>query len=249
MWFGTVLALLITWLASGRPHYVSMSPGQNIAYISDVAADFLKPLFIVGCVITGIGFFLSLVVERWLRHSGRLLPEHRKRERVMSVLACFGAALGAVGLILLSIFDTKRHPSLHRVFLLIFILGVALSAIFTVIEFRWLNKQFGENVAQLKGAYWAKAIIALILIALAIAFGALLDVNQNPAAVLEWTISFGYTFYLLTFWWDLRASKRFGKGELLGYVDNQDGVNGNGYRADGMRSVGSHAAIGQRQHV
>lgn len=71
IWFGTVLALLVTWLASGRPHYVSMSPGQSIAYISDVAADFLKPLFVVACAITGVGFFLSLLVERWLRHSGR----------------------------------------------------------------------------------------------------------------------------------------------------------------------------------
>ncbi|KAG8991747.1 hypothetical protein FRB93_002593 [Tulasnella sp. JGI-2019a] len=134
MWFSTVLALLITWLAQGRPHYVSMSDGQTIAYISDVAADILKPLFIVGCVFTAVGFFLSLFIERWLRHSGRLLPEHQKRERVMSALACFGAALGGCGLILLSIFDTKRHPSIHRLFLLIFVLGVALSAIFTVIE-------------------------------------------------------------------------------------------------------------------
>lgn len=71
MWFGTVLALLITWLAQGRPHYVSMSPGQKIAYISDVAADILKPLFIVGCAITAVGFFLCLAIERWLRHDGR----------------------------------------------------------------------------------------------------------------------------------------------------------------------------------
>ena len=70
-WFATLWALLITWLAQGRPHYVSMSPGQTIAYISDVAADILKPLFIVGCSITGVGFFLSLGAERWERHEGR----------------------------------------------------------------------------------------------------------------------------------------------------------------------------------
>ncbi|KAG9032170.1 hypothetical protein FRB95_001797 [Tulasnella sp. JGI-2019a] len=241
MWFSTVLALLITWLAQGRPHYVSMSDGQTIAYIFDVAADILKPLFIVGCVFTAVGFFLSLFIERWLRHSGRLLPEHQKRERVMSALACFGAALGGCGLILLSIFDTKRHPSIHRLFLLIFVLGVALSAIFTVIEFRWLNKDFGENVAHLKGAYILKAILAGLLIILAIAFAICLYRAQNPAAILEWTISFGYTFYLLTFWLDLRQSKGVSKGELLDY-DNQTRMGGRlgGYRAGGygMRNVG-----------
>ena len=71
VWVGTILALLITWEAQGRPHYVSMSPDQKIAYISDVAADILKPLFIAATSITGVGFVLSLVIERWARHEGR----------------------------------------------------------------------------------------------------------------------------------------------------------------------------------
>lgn len=58
----------------------------------------------------------------------------RRRETVFSVLAVLGSVLGGAGLILLSIFDTKRHPSLHRVFLLLFMVGVALSAFFTCIE-------------------------------------------------------------------------------------------------------------------
>lgn len=58
----------------------------------------------------------------------------RTRERVFSVLAILGSFIGACGIILLSIFDTKRHPTLHRVFLLVFIVGVALSAIFTCVE-------------------------------------------------------------------------------------------------------------------
>ncbi|OBZ72640.1 Uncharacterized protein YwbO [Grifola frondosa] len=69
MWFSTLWAMLITWLASGRPKYVSQD--GSIAYISDIGADILKPLFIVGCAITGVSFFLSLSIERWLRHSGR----------------------------------------------------------------------------------------------------------------------------------------------------------------------------------
>ena len=58
----------------------------------------------------------------------------RRRERVFSSLAILGSFFGGAGLILLSGFDTKRYTTLHRLFLLIFILGVGLSAIFTVIE-------------------------------------------------------------------------------------------------------------------
>lgn len=58
----------------------------------------------------------------------------RHRERVFAALAILGSFIGGAGLILLSIFDTGRHPSLHRVFLLVFIVGVGLSAIFSVIE-------------------------------------------------------------------------------------------------------------------
>jgi len=211
MWFSTLLAMLITWLAQGRPRYVSQD--GSIAYISDVGADILKPLFIVGCVITGVSFFLSLSIERWLRHDGRLIPTMRRRERVFSSLAILGSFIGGAGLILLSIFDTKRHPSLHRVFLLVFILGVGFSAIFTVIEYRWISHDFYE-MRKLKIAYRVKGVIATLLILLAIAFAIALYEATNVGAVLEWTIAFGYTFYLLTFFYDLRMSKGVHKGEL-----------------------------------
>ena len=58
----------------------------------------------------------------------------RRREKVFNVLAVLGSVVGGAGLIFLSIFDTKRHMNLHRGFLLMFMVGVALSAIFTCIE-------------------------------------------------------------------------------------------------------------------
>ncbi|KAF9061405.1 Frag1/DRAM/Sfk1 [Rhodocollybia butyracea] len=220
IWFATLWAMLITWLASGRPHYVSEDSDQHIAFISDVGADILKPLFIVTCCITAVCFVLSLVVERYLRHSGRLMPNMRTRERVLSTLAIIGSLIGGVGLILLSIFDTKRHPSLHDKFLLVFIVGVALSAIFSIMEFRWISKDF-QYVQRLKTSYRMKAVIAVILIALAIAFGVTKLTVVNVAAVLEWAIAFGFTFYLLTFYYDLRQSKGVHKGELNAYRMNQ----------------------------
>jgi hypothetical protein len=34
------------------------------------------------------------------------------------------------------------------------------------------------------------------------------------AAILEWFIAFGFTFYLLTFWYDLRQAKGVQRGEM-----------------------------------
>ena len=45
-----------------------------------------------------------------------------------------GSFIGGLRLLLLSIFDTKRYSSAHRAFLLVFIVGVALSAIVTMLE-------------------------------------------------------------------------------------------------------------------
>ena len=77
VWLSTLLAMLITWFATGRPHYDTMD--GSVPYISDIGADILKPLFVVGCSITGVGFFLCLVIERWLRHSGRRVDRGHRR--------------------------------------------------------------------------------------------------------------------------------------------------------------------------
>ncbi|KAG6857215.1 hypothetical protein H0H87_007634 [Tephrocybe sp. NHM501043] len=136
----------------------------------------------------------------------------RRRELVFSCLAILGAFIGGAGLILLAVFDTKRHPSAHRAFLLVFIVGVALSAIFTIIEYRWISKGFSE-IRRLRIAYIAKAIIAGLLILLSIAFAATLFVKPDVGAILEWIIAFGFTFYLLTFVYDLRQAKGVPKGQ------------------------------------
>jgi len=204
VWEGTLLAMLITWLAQGQPQYVSMD--GSIAYISDIGADILKPLFIVGCSITAVGFVLTLVVERWLRHKGRLPPDMRVREKVFSVLAILSSVVGGAALILLSVFDTKHYTTVHRLFLLIFMLGVWLTAIFSVVEYRWLSKDY-PYTGRLRLAYRIKGAIAFILILLSVAFGVAMYKAVNVGAVLEWVIAFGFAFYLISYFWDLRLSK------------------------------------------
>ena len=82
-----LLAMLIVWELQGHHHYPSMSPDQRIAYISDVGAQGLKPLFIAGCCVTTIFLDLSFASERWLRHTGRLAKNLGVAEKVLSALS------------------------------------------------------------------------------------------------------------------------------------------------------------------
>jgi len=138
-WLGMLLGLLIHWNVDGRPHYPSMDPNQTIAYISDVGAESLKPLFIAGSCVTTIFLDISFLSERWLRHRGRLAANISMTEKVLSGLSMLFALVGTAGLILLSIFDTLRHPTLHDIFLLFFVAGYVVSAIFICWEYQRLG--------------------------------------------------------------------------------------------------------------
>lgn len=156
---------------------------------------------------------------------------------MLSALAIAFGVLGGAGLILLSIFDTKRHMKLHRGFLLLFVAGVAFSAICSVCEFYLLQRALRRGTtsgvrtgmttcsprpssratSRTHTLFLLKASFTVVLIVLAIAFGSLLITgrNQNAAAILEWTIAFGFTLYLLTFYFDFREMK-VGRGWARG---------------------------------
>jgi len=140
MWLGTLLGLLLHWIVTSRfARYVSMAEGQAIAYISDVGAGDMKPLFIAGCVVTTVFLDLGFAADRWLRHRGRLVPNTTTGEKVLSGLTIAFAVVGTAGLILLSIFDTVSHDRLHDIFLLLFIAGFVLSAVFICWEYQRLG--------------------------------------------------------------------------------------------------------------
>lgn len=82
-----LLAMLIRWEVEGSPHYASMADNQRIAYISDIGAQGLKPLFITGSVITTVFLDLSFLAERYLRHTGRLAKNLHVAEKVLSAFA------------------------------------------------------------------------------------------------------------------------------------------------------------------
>ncbi|KAI5811523.1 Frag1/DRAM/Sfk1, partial [Peziza echinospora] len=195
-WFIMLWAMLITYLASGRPFYPSMERG-NLAYISDIGAFKLRPLFITFSTITSIFFLLSLLAMRFHQELST------RYERLLDLGALLSGFLGAVGLILLSIFDTNKHGHLHALFLFFFMFGVCLSALFSTLEYRRLGKTFTEHRI-LKWSFRGKAAVFVVEIALSVAFAVLMSKRmQNQAAAVEWVVAFVFTFYLCTFVLDL----------------------------------------------
>ena len=60
VWLAMLLTMLLYWIIHTHSEaYPSFRRNQSIAYISDVGAFQLKPLFIAGCVITAVFFNLS----------------------------------------------------------------------------------------------------------------------------------------------------------------------------------------------
>lgn len=67
-----------------------------------------------------ISLDLGMIAERWLRHTGRLARNTSFGQKLLSTLSIVFAIIGAAGLILLSIFDTYRHPRVHDAMLVVF---------------------------------------------------------------------------------------------------------------------------------
>lgn len=117
----TLSTMLIFWEAQGRPRYRWMGKHQTFPYISDVGATHqMKPVFIAGSVITVVLFDIAFIMERQLRKRGRLARYTSRTQVWLDRSAILFSLVGAAGLILLTIFDTKRYHTYHDVFLLVF---------------------------------------------------------------------------------------------------------------------------------
>jgi len=117
--------------------------------------------------VTVVSFDLVFIFERWLRHTGRLTRNTSWVQKGLSILAIIAAIGGAAGLILLSIFDTYRHPQLHDDFLILFIVGYVVSAIVVCAEYQRLGIHYREYRI-LRISFWIKLMFIIIEVALAI---------------------------------------------------------------------------------
>ncbi|KHN95392.1 Frag1/DRAM/Sfk1 [Metarhizium album ARSEF 1941] len=207
VWLGMLLGMLLHWIVdTHRRIYPTMDRGGTIAYISDIGAQQLKPLFIAGSAVTVVLLDLAFFAERWLRHRGRLVRNQSSGERALVWLSILFAIVGAAGLILLSIFDTWRHPRAHDVFLLLFIGGYWLSAVFICWEYQRLGIKNRQHRI-LRSSFWIKLAFIMVELVLAIVFvSTTFTHNNNVAAVFEWAVAFIFTFYVASFIIDLKPA-------------------------------------------
>lgn len=209
VWWGMLIAMMTAWAVQGKPQYDFMDADDTVVYISDVGATSLKPVFIA-CAATQAGLFMAaLIFERYMRHSGRLLRNHRTAEKWLSVGAIVFGILGQIGIILVSVFDTVNHHSVHVGCLVLFIVGLGISAILNSAEFTLLDQNY-PDVRRLKISYILRWIWVAIAIVLAIVFVSCNNRDEpNVAAGFEWALSFFYGFYLLILSFDLIPFKRY----------------------------------------
>ncbi|CAG7851052.1 SubName: Full=Uncharacterized protein {ECO:0000313/EMBL:CCA73913.1} [Serendipita indica DSM 11827] len=192
VWFITLFILLIYWLAVGRPRYSSQEGA--VAFISDVGAQVLKPLFVVGCVLTSLFFLGTLLVVHLIHaitYPGR-------------IQASDAVSPGES-------FDTLQYRGTHQRFLAIFALSLFIGVIASVV----LSGQLffaHRHIKWLKTSFVLKLSTALVLISVGVAFVSRLattergvDIGYNQAGILEWTLGLIFVFYVLTFWYDLRT--------------------------------------------
>ncbi|KAK4685722.1 hypothetical protein P7C73_g4420, partial [Tremellales sp. Uapishka_1] len=216
-WLGGLLALLGLWVHAGKPRY--MAKEASVVFISDVGATY-KTLFICICVVTVAFYVMALLAERWLRHVDRLPSDMRKREHIFDWLAIFFGIVGSAGLILLSCFDAFNHSTIHWSMTIVFVVGVAISAIFQSAEVWSLHKDHPDRSHLLRNSKIKLAVVILAVLC-AIAFGATYKIcggygiaynghsdatcNKitSASSALEWTVAFILFFYFLTLVADL----------------------------------------------
>lgn len=70
--------------------------------------------------VTVVTFDVVFIAERWFRHKHLLAPNTSTWQKILSVIAIIFAVIGAVGLVLLTIFDNLHHGHAHDAFLVVF---------------------------------------------------------------------------------------------------------------------------------
>ncbi|KAH0603884.1 uncharacterized protein H6S33_007543 [Morchella sextelata] len=169
-----------------------------MAYISDIGSNVMKPFFIVGCSVTAAMFSVSLFSVR------RNYASVGKLEKLFDIMSILSGIAGSVGLILLSIFDLARHRTLHIIFLMLFMMGVILSASSTVHEYCHVGRHY-EDFEILRVISFVKIVLIAIEVTLTILLaGFTLGKWYTAATCTEWACAYTYTFYMLSYFFDLR---------------------------------------------
>ncbi|CCH42133.1 putative membrane protein [Wickerhamomyces ciferrii] len=206
-WLGMLIAMLSAWNLQGRPLYWFAKPDQIPPYISYIGATNLRPLFISCAGAQGLFYEATLVIEFFLRRSGKLQYWFKKDERNLLFSAIILGAIGELGILFVAIFSIKKYDTVHHAMLGVFLAFICLSGICLITENCLMGLHYQKIHVSHK--YWNKFTISFYLkltyIVLAIVFAICFGGFQNNtiSSIFEWTLAFWYItiFWILT--WDL----------------------------------------------
>lgn len=213
-WTTAIVGLLVIWAV--RDRFVQYEASEaSVVFISDVGASH-KTFFIIFCCLTSAFYILTTLAERHLRHTRKIPGSVRKKQTILDICSVVCAVIGSAALILLSIFDAFHHSNVHWSMTLIFVVFVALSVLFQVLQVFSLSHDY-DRLATLKVIAIVKSLILGLAIAGAIAFVVCYGVCRgdaypgnnrcdrivSAAAVCEWAIAFLLDIFFLTYLVDL----------------------------------------------
>ena len=205
IWLLTLLTLLIYWLADGRPRY----PGQtnpSVAFISDIGAFRLQPLFITGGILSSLTLTLTIISVHLARRERRLSTqkagdEQPRYEKWVSVLACGFEVAACPCRICITLFNNYDHPRLHHTFLFLALAGTALSCICTAFVL-WAEMWKGPargNERLRRSCVFSNSLLVVEVLLGSIFTGLLWTGHFRSGGVVEWVMSFIFTFYFWAF--------------------------------------------------
>lgn len=113
---------------------------------------------------------LTTLLERHLRHQRRIPGSVRKRQTVLDVFSLIFAFIGAIALILLSIFDDINYSNVHWSMTVVFVAGVALSVLMQTLQIFSLSKSHDDELWHLRVMAIVKSVILAVALCVLIAF-------------------------------------------------------------------------------
>ncbi|CAF2503250.1 unnamed protein product [Rotaria sp. Silwood2] len=203
-WLATIAALFDLWAKDDFIRYEHND--GDVVYVSNVGSRH-KPTFIIGTVVTGTFFVLTLIFTKLCFD----MENRRRYKRNISIVSIVFGMIASISLILLAIFDSINHKGAHYTFTGLFIIFTLLSAAFSIIY------RFSHNQGNL--AINLRVLFVAVVIPLVITFvvmGALKRPDneiqlKSVAASLEWSISILFILYLALFALDLLLTGRLEK--------------------------------------
>ncbi|KAI5957409.1 hypothetical protein CANMA_004413 [Candida margitis] len=213
VWWGMLIAMLACWGAQGRPIYSFMNGEyQDPVYLSDIGATNLQPLFISCAGFQAIFFVGTLIAGMFLRKTNRIQPYVSYHQPRLAIASIILSIIGQLGILFVSIFNTKNFHHVHLAMVGVFIAFVFFAC---CCDFG-ISFVFGTNSSLLDPvhdtvifgksrtsnlyffSFMTKILWLAVAIVLAACFGYYMNVgNDSRSARFEWAICFWYGLLLI----------------------------------------------------